>query len=91
MKEHCPHCGSSDLQLVNKPYNSGCGCLGLLLFGFWGLLLGLFGMNDYELICKSCGSRWPVGDPGRARRAGEWGCGCGTLLIIVIILMLLSR
>ena len=83
MREHCPVCGSTDLVLTNGSYSTGCGCLGLLLFGCMGLLLGLLGMGNYELVCKHCGSRWPAGKPHQASRGG--GCGIFLLLIILII------
>lgn len=82
-RECCPNCGSTDLSVCNGSYSPGCGCLGLLLFGWWGLLLGLLGLDNKELICKHCGSRWPIGRPNQARRGG---CGCLTILLIAIII-----
>ena len=86
MREHCPVCNSTDLVLTNGTYSTGCGCLGLLLFGWIGLLLGLLGLGNYELVCKHCGSRWPVGKPHQAERRGS-GIGCLILLIIIAILV----
>ena len=37
----CPYCASSQISPVRKNYDGGLGCLGLILFGWWGLLLGL--------------------------------------------------
>lgn len=85
MREHCPVCGSTDLILTNGTYSCGCGCLGLLLFGWIGLLLGLLGLGNYELVCKHCGSRWPVGKPHQASRGS--GCGIFVLLLIIIIII----
>lgn len=85
MSEHCPVCGSTDLVLTNGSYSCGCGCLGLLLFGWIGLLLGLLGLGNYELVCKHCGSRWPVGKP---HKANSGGCGIFMLLLIIIIIIL---
>ncbi|MBR7144403.1 MAG: META domain-containing protein [Lentisphaeria bacterium] len=85
MREQCPVCGSTDLVLTNGTYSTGCGCLGLLLFGWVGLLLGLLGLGNYELVCKHCGSRWPVGKPHQANRGT--GCGCFFLLLIIIIII----
>ena len=79
----CPHCSSTDLVLTNGTYNSGCGCLGLLLFGWWGLLLGLLGLGKYEMVCKNCGCRWPVGQP---HRANHGGCGSGCLIVIIVFI-----
>ncbi len=83
----CPNCGSDQLRMMNKAYDPGCGCIGLLLFGWWGLLLGLLGMGDYEMVCRHCGSRWPVGKPARATSPGE-GCGCILLSILLVLLVL---
>lgn len=54
----CPRCGSSQIQASKQGYNYGCGCLGLLLTGPFGLLLGGLGANMTELICLNCGKRW---------------------------------
>ena len=86
MYEKCPQCGSSDLVLTNGSYSTGCGCLGLLLFGWIGLLLGLLGFGNYELVCKHCGARWPVGKPHKARQ----GTGCGIFLLLLILIILIA-
>jgi len=83
----CPHCGSEQLSMTRGAYNSGCGCLGLLLFGWLGLLLGLLGMDRLEMVCMQCGTRWPVGRPDRARKTG--GC-LATILIVIIVLAILG-
>lgn len=87
VRECCPNCGSTDLAVSNGVYNSGCGCLGLLLFGWLGLLLGLLGMTQQELVCKHCGSRWPIGQPHNARR--NQGCGCMFILLVIVIIIML--
>ena len=87
MREHCPTCGSTDLVLTNGSYSTGCGCLGFLLFGWVGLLLGLLGLGNYELVCKHCGSRWPVGKP---HKANSGGCGCLTVILVIIIIAVLA-
>ena len=88
----CPYCASDQISPVRKNYDGGLGCLGLILFGWWGLLLGLLGGGDVEMVCHNCGARWnPRGT----------GCfsGCFTVLaaiiaaaavIAVIILLLLA-
>ena len=60
----CPKCGSTELDTVRKVFDPGCGCLGLLLFGWIGLLLGLLGANDVEVVCRNCGCRWSPGHRG---------------------------
>ena len=86
MRECCPNCGSNDLAVTDGSYSCGCGCLGLLLFGWIGLLLGLLGLGNYEIVCKHCGSRWPIGKPHQARRGS--GCGCMLLILIIMIIVL---
>ena len=74
---HCPACGGSRVGPVRKNFDGGLGCLGLILFGWMGLLLGLLGGSDIEMYCQNCGHRW---DPqGR-------GCfsGCFTLAAVII-------
>ena len=60
-------------------------CLGLLLFGWVGLLLGLLGADDVEMVCNQCGARWPAGRP----RDVQTGIGCGPLLLVLLLLWLL--
>ena len=54
----CPYCASDQFSPVRKNYDGGLGCLGLILFGWWGLLLGLLGGGDVEMVCHNCGARW---------------------------------
>ena len=81
----CPKCGSHQIYAVTRGYDPGCGCLGLLLFSWIGLLLGLLGAGQVDMVCARCGHRWPAG----GRRAG--GIGCGALLLIVLLVILLLR
>lgn len=60
----CPRCGSVELDTVRRDYDPGCGCLGLLLFSWWGLLLGFLGGGDVETVCRNCGLRWKTGHIG---------------------------
>ena len=57
-KVRCPQCGSSDISAVRRNYSPGCGCLGLLLFGWIGLLMGLLGAGKVDLVCRNCGTQW---------------------------------
>ncbi len=76
----CPNCGSRLVVPVRKNYDGGLGCLGLILFGWWGLLLGLLGGGDIEMYCQHCGARWTP--QGR-------GCGClGTIISAVFALFI---
>ena len=68
----CPRCGSTDLTVIRKDFDPGCGCLGLLLFSWWGLLLGFLGADE-RIVCRSCGAEW--------RRSR----GCLPLLMVVLI------
>ena len=72
----CPRCGSTDIEVVRKVYDPGCGCLGFLLWGWIGLLLGLLGNNDVEIVCLHCGCRWRPGTRG--------GSGCLLTLLTLI-------
>ena len=75
----CPYCASTQIAPVQRSYDGGLGCLGLILFGWWGLLLGLLGGGKTELYCLNCGRRW---DP-RGR-----GClaGCVSLFFILFLI-----
>ncbi len=79
---HCPICGSSSISAVRKGYDPGCGCLGLLLFSWLGLLLGLIGAGEIDHVCNNCGATWP------AERRNP-GSGCSLLLWLLILSALL--
>lgn len=72
-RARCPRCGSPDVEAVRKIYDPGCGCLGALLWGWWGLLLGLLGSDEVEIVCRNCGCRWQPGTRG--------GSGCMLILL----------
>ena len=69
----CPRCGSTDIVVIRKDFDPGCGCLGLLLFSWWGFLLGFLGANEL-IVCRSCGAEW--------RRSR----GCLPMLSLLLIL-----
>ena len=77
----CPVCSSRQVAPVRKNFDGGLGCLGLILFGWVGLLLGLLGGSDIEMYCQNCGYRWSP--QGR-------GCfpACGTIAAVILILLL---
>lgn len=81
----CPNCGSQDISAVRRNYSPGCGCLGLLLFGWIGLLMGLLGAGKVDLVCRNCGTQWEAGNPQNRRSTG-----CFTLLLIIIVILLLA-
>lgn len=56
----CPICNSNEYTTEQEVFNPGCGCLGALLFGWWGLLLGLLG-NNTNIVCLNCGHKWKPG------------------------------
>ena len=82
----CPICGSVSISAVRRNYSPGCGCLGLLLFGWWGLLLGLLGTGKVTLVCRNCGAQWRAGRPGSVRRSS----GCMTIIILLAVILLLK-
>ena len=82
----CPVCGSTEISAFRRTYSPGCGCLGLLLFGWWGLLMGLLGTNRVDLVCRSCGAVWQAGRPGSVRRRS----GCGTVIVLLLLILLLK-
>ena len=82
----CPLCGGTHIRAVSLIYNPGCGCLGLLLFSWVGLLLGLLGAGGVDMVCADCGARWPAGRPGSASRGG-----CMLLLVIGVLIFLSAK
>ena len=83
----CPLCGSRNIVAIRKDYDPGCGCLGLLLFSWIGLLLGFLGGGDVEMKCMKCGAGWPAGRP---HRAGV-GRGCFLIFLLIILAILIFR
>ncbi|MBR7104247.1 MAG: hypothetical protein IKC65_04835 [Lentisphaeria bacterium] len=82
----CPVCGSPDISALRRNYDPGCGCLGLLVFGWIGLLMGLLGAGKVDLVCRNCGAKWEAGNPASSRKNG-----CLTLLILIILIILLKH
>jgi len=72
-RARCPVCGSTDIETVRHDFSPGCGCLGLLLFGWIGLLLGLLGAGQVDLVCRNCGT---------VRQTRRSGCGCLPAFVI---------
>ena len=80
----CPYCASTQVAPVERRYDGGLGCLGLILFGWWGLLLGLLGGGDVEMVCHNCGARWT---PGRSGCISGLLSGCISAVFAVIVLI----
>ena len=76
----CPNCGSTQVSPVEKSYDAGLGCFGLILFGWLGLLLGLLGGGDVSLYCAHCGHRW--------QPPGTRSSGCASLLLLFFFVIL---
>ena len=83
----CPMCGSTQVTAVRRGYDPGCGCLGVLLFSWIGLLLGFLNADRVDLVCSRCGARW---EPGSDKQRQGPLAGCGCLLVILLVLALLS-
>lgn len=57
----CKECKSENTQVLgrDKKYSGCLGCLGFLIWGWIGLLLGLVGKwGKYECVCLDCGARF---------------------------------
>ena len=77
----CPRCGSTDVTVIRRDFDPGCGCLGCLLFSWCGLLLGFLGADE-RIVCRSCGTVWHRGR----------GCQmfCAILLIVIAASIILG-
>ena len=85
----CPYCASDQISPVRKNYDGGLGCLGLILFGWWGLLLGLLGGGDVEMVCHNCGARWNPRGPGFFTGCLAFAAiiAAGTIIILIMFLL----
>ena len=54
----CPKCGSEQIQVVKKGYNSTKGCCGYALCGPLGFLFGQHKANEVERFCIKCAHKW---------------------------------
>ena len=55
----CPRCGSIAVESEKQGYNFDYGCLGYIIFGFWGWVFGM--MRDkgkVKHVCHRCGHSW---------------------------------
>ncbi len=81
----CPSCGSRHIRIEHGDYSFGWGCLGLLLFSWIGLLLGLLGLGDSKAVCQNCGYSTPL----NRSQASCSGCGCLVIIIFIVLLITL--
>ena len=54
----CPACHSMNISSGEKGFSLGKAAAGALLLGPAGLLGGMLGRKDVELVCQSCGHKW---------------------------------
>ena len=54
----CPKCGSEQIQVVKKGYNTTKGCCGYALCGPLGFLFGQHKANEMERVCIKCAYKW---------------------------------
>ena len=57
-KVKCPHCGSEQIQVVKKGYNTTKGCCGYAICGPLGFLFGQHNAGVIEKVCIKCGHKW---------------------------------
>jgi tellurium resistance protein TerD len=58
MRVACPECGSPSVNIRSKGFSGGKAVAGLVLLGPVGLLGGLHGRKNIELLCATCGHKW---------------------------------
>ena len=67
----CPKCKCENCQIINevssegKDFSAKKGCLGVVLFGWIGLLCGACGkgkrINSVQYwVCNNCGAKWKL-------------------------------
>ena len=81
----CPDCGCTRLSATRRGYDPSFGCLGLMLFSWVGLLLGLLEADRITLVCGRCGKRW---SPGWGKEEASPLHGCSCLLVIILLAVL---
>jgi len=57
-KVKCPKCGSEQITVTNRGYNSDWGILCCILTGGLGLLFGLIGSGEPVRVCTNCKTRF---------------------------------
>jgi tellurium resistance protein TerD len=58
MRIACPKCASATVSIRTKGFSGGKAVAGLVLLGPVGLLGGLHGRRNIELLCATCGHKW---------------------------------
>ena len=54
----CPKCGSQQIHVAKKGFNTGSACCGAILLGPLGLLCGTSGSNQIMKTCLKCKKTW---------------------------------
>jgi len=54
----CPMCGSMNFSMGQKRFGIGKAAAGAILLGPIGLVSGLLGRKDLELVCLNCKNKW---------------------------------
>lgn len=54
----CPHCGSSEFDLLNGGISMGATLLGGMIFGSAGALAGAAGSQKVKRVCRKCGTEF---------------------------------
>jgi len=54
----CPKCGSDQISITNRGFDSASGIICCILTGGIGLLVGLIGSGRKVKVCAKCGNRF---------------------------------
>jgi len=57
-KVRCPKCGSEQIQVVKRGYDTTKGCCGFAACGPLGFLFGQHNANQIERVCVKCAHKW---------------------------------
>lgn len=54
----CPKCHSTQISSQQKGFSTGKAAAGAILTGGIGLIAGLHGSSDINVVCLNCGNKW---------------------------------
>ena len=54
----CPKCHSTQISSQQKGFSTGKAAAGVILTGGVGLIAGLHGSSDVNVVCLNCGNKW---------------------------------